>query len=155
MADQEHVDRLKQGVEVWNTWRRENPNRGVDLNHVNFQDFLNGAKFFNVDLSGAHFSNANLGGVDLTRVDLGHADLRYADLSFVNLREASLKHAELTGAHLGFADLSGANLRGTFMHGTILGQLDLRSVKGLETVLHVGPSHLSITAVLKKIDGIY
>jgi hypothetical protein len=26
MADQEHVDQLRQGVEVWNQWRERHPN---------------------------------------------------------------------------------------------------------------------------------
>ena len=33
MAQAEHVGILKQGVEVWDRWRRENP--GTQLNHCN------------------------------------------------------------------------------------------------------------------------
>ena len=39
MANQEHVDRLLQGVEVWNQWRQKNPKINPDL--------------IDVDLSGA------------------------------------------------------------------------------------------------------
>jgi hypothetical protein len=40
MADEEHVALLKQGVEVWNRWREENPNiwpnlTGAELSDVN------------------------------------------------------------------------------------------------------------------------
>jgi uncharacterized protein YjbI with pentapeptide repeats len=60
MANQELVDRLKQGVEGWNLWRKE------------FQGILN-------------LSEANLSGAFIRRADLRRADLRYA-----NLREANL-----------------------------------------------------------------
>src|SRR5258708_548316 len=35
MANQEHLDILKQGVEIWNQWRKENPSIGVDLREAN------------------------------------------------------------------------------------------------------------------------
>ena len=35
------------------------------------------------------------------------------------------------------------------MGQTILGELDLRTVKGLETIMHVGPSHLTINTVYR------
>jgi hypothetical protein len=44
MANQEQLDILKQGVEVWNKWRTENPR---------VQIFLSGA-----NLSGANLTNA-------------------------------------------------------------------------------------------------
>lgn len=31
MANQEHLDIVKQGVEVWNQWREENPDVRPDL----------------------------------------------------------------------------------------------------------------------------
>ena len=81
MANQEQVDRLKQGAEGWNKWRKENPEIKIDLSKV--------------DLRGAVPIEANLG-----EVNLGEADLRNADLSEANLRDADLNGANLCGADL-------------------------------------------------------
>jgi hypothetical protein len=37
MANEEHVALLKQGVEVWNKWRKENPVVRPDLNGANLR----------------------------------------------------------------------------------------------------------------------
>jgi hypothetical protein len=34
MANPEHLNILKQGVEVWNQWRKENPGVEGDLTHA-------------------------------------------------------------------------------------------------------------------------
>jgi hypothetical protein len=61
MANQEHVDRLLQGVEVWNQWRQENPKVkpnlvGADLKHIN----LEGTSLIFADLSDSDLSNSDL-----------------------------------------------------------------------------------------------
>jgi len=37
MANPEHLEILKQGVEVWNRWREENPQVQPELRDVNLQ----------------------------------------------------------------------------------------------------------------------
>ncbi|MEM0979523.1 MAG: pentapeptide repeat-containing protein [Cyanobacteria bacterium P01_H01_bin.58] len=86
MANQEQLRRLRQGVEEWNQWRKENP-------------------YVQIDLREAILSGANLGGVDLH-----DADLRRVHMIKADLREADLREAKLIGANLGEADLRGANL---------------------------------------------
>ncbi len=49
MANQEHLDILKQGVEVWNEWREENEHVQIDLSS---------ADLYGTNLSSADFSNA-------------------------------------------------------------------------------------------------
>jgi hypothetical protein len=51
MANEEHVARLKQSVEAWNLWRRENPGIAPDLCFE--------------DLRGMDLKMANLGAADL------------------------------------------------------------------------------------------
>jgi uncharacterized protein YjbI with pentapeptide repeats len=51
MANEEHVARLKQGVDAWNAWRRETPDARPDLHGA--------------DLRGAHLMLANLSGAIL------------------------------------------------------------------------------------------
>ena len=38
MANQEHLDILKEGVEVWNQWRKENKGGQVDLSEANLTE---------------------------------------------------------------------------------------------------------------------
>jgi hypothetical protein len=49
MADKKHVTLLKQGVEVWNKWQKDNPNIVPDLR---------GAHLSYVDLRGANLASA-------------------------------------------------------------------------------------------------
>ena len=57
MADQEHLDVLKQGAPVWNTWREAHPIIRPDLRDAD----LSG-----VDLREATLVEANLTNADLT-----------------------------------------------------------------------------------------
>ena len=52
MANQEHLDILKQGVEAWNEWRESNPK-------ITTRD-LSGADLIEANLSGANLIGANL-----------------------------------------------------------------------------------------------
>jgi hypothetical protein len=89
-----------------------------------------------------------------TRAALSEAQLSEAQLSGVDLYGANLSGADLSGADLTLAILSGANLTATNLidasvGGTHFADLDLRTVKGLETLNHLGPSHVSITALYR------
>jgi hypothetical protein len=52
-ANPEHLAKLKEGVEVWNQWRREHPEAEVDFSNADLSD---------VDLGGANLDWANLSG---------------------------------------------------------------------------------------------
>lgn len=143
MANQEHLALLKQGVEVWNQWRKRHPKVLIDLKH---------AKFRGATLRGATLDDANL--ID---ADLRGADLRGASLIATHLKAANLSDANLSKAVISSADFSGAKLRGADlsfaeMGGTSLGDIDLSSVKGLDTVLHYGPSYIS-TSTFERSQG--
>jgi hypothetical protein len=121
MADEEAVERLKQGVAVWNAWRNAHPDADVNLQGA----ILNAVNLGNADLSNADLSNA----------DLSNADLFRANLSGADLTGANLIHAELIDAKLG-----SANLNGAVLSRTIFGNVDFTGVIGLETCIHRGPS---------------
>lgn len=166
MANPEHLAILKQSVEAWNSWRRENPHTQPDLTDADLRDaLLRGADLSHALLTGADLSGADLSGADLKRADLSDTDLSgtflsgaflsdafliYADLSFADLRDADLSRAYLANADLSRADLSRADLSDTDLNDadlsecrmdrSKLGKVDLAEVKGLETVLHEGPS---------------
>ena len=73
MANEEHLAKLREGVEDWNAWREANPEVRPDLRAV----ILNAAKL----------TKANLFEADLREADLRGADLRRADLRETALRE--------------------------------------------------------------------
>jgi hypothetical protein len=175
VANQEHLDILRQGVEVWNEWIKGHPLVQSDLSGTNFS----GANFSGAKLSGVDFIEANLSGANLSRTDLSGANLSHADLRRTNLKSADLKSADLRSANLGgadlyytdlrdadlsYADLFSANLGGTDLSRVILdgadlgyatigwtvfGNIDLRTVKGLETVKHQGPSTIGTDTILR------
>jgi Pentapeptide repeats (8 copies) len=77
MANEEHVKRLKQGVEGWNKWRDDNEMAQAVRPEWRRDDPVR------PDLSGAILINADLGGANLIEVDLsgaGHSTCRRAAL---------------------------------------------------------------------------
>jgi hypothetical protein len=65
MANEEHLARLKQGVEIWNTWREKNPEVQPDLSRANLSDaalshtnFI-GANLFQINLNNARLSRSS------------------------------------------------------------------------------------------------
>jgi hypothetical protein len=65
MADEKELAILKQGVVVWNTWRRENPGSRPELGEAKLGEAdLRGAYLHEVNLSGAKLTGANLSGAD-------------------------------------------------------------------------------------------
>jgi uncharacterized protein YjbI with pentapeptide repeats len=120
MANEEHLAILKKGAKAWNKWREENPAVRPDL------------------LS-----------ADLSDRNLFLADLRRANLCDVNLVGADLGLANLTGANLGGANLAAATLAGATLEMTILADVDLSEVEGLDGVHHIGPSTVGIDTIYK------
>jgi TIR domain/Pentapeptide repeats (8 copies) len=180
MANQEHVDLLKQGVQIWNSWRTRNPHIAPDLER---------AVLGEIDLRGANLRGANLYGARLDNADLSNANFIVAQLTAAGLRGAKLCSTELTAAGLQSANLTDANLTDAYLANTILhtstliranfrgvslegatfvsadlsgadfteakigltvfGDIDLQSVKGLETIIHTSPSTIGTDTILR------
>jgi hypothetical protein len=156
MADAEHLKILKQGVEIWNRWRNDNPSivpqlQGADLHgaklpNVDFAD----AKLEDANLQEADFSHANFQEAWIDRTDCLWTNFQYANLmgTFIQdarLPEADLRYANLSGAHILHSNLSGAKLKDTDFSNAelsfaIFGDNDLSVAKGLDSVEHLGPS---------------
>jgi uncharacterized protein YjbI with pentapeptide repeats len=145
MANPEHLEILKQGVEKWNEWREQHPEIIPDLSSaVLDSEFLR-----NADLSRANLRDASLVGADFRGANLSGSDLTGANLS-----ESFLGKTDLSGAHIFYvnldrADLSGADFTGVELRFASFGGNDLSQVRGLEMVTHSGQSHLGIDTVSK------
>jgi len=121
MANEEQLSILKQGVEVWNRWREENPNTPVNLSFAE----LHGANLMDANLSEADLSGADLREADLNSADLGEAKLIKANLSGATLRDTNLYEADLSEANFTYADLRYASLGEAILTGAILVEVNL------------------------------
>jgi uncharacterized protein YjbI with pentapeptide repeats len=132
MANQEHLDILRQGRDAWNEWRKEHPEIQPDLSDFNLTEFSN-ANLSNTNLSNTNLSRAMLAFTDLSRANLQRAvvletillranfdgaNLDRTCFSFSNLSEANftntihINRVIINGANLSKADLSNCNLSG-------------------------------------------
>jgi uncharacterized protein YjbI with pentapeptide repeats len=116
MANPDHLNILRQGVDAWNAWRAREPLITPDLSREDLRaPFLPGVNLGGVDLGGrilpgANLSGTNLSGANLIRADLFGANLSGAFLIRTNLSGARLIRTNLSGARLNEANLSGASL---------------------------------------------
>lgn len=143
MANAQHVELIKQGVDAWNAWREANPGeaidlseadlRGTKLSNANLKDAnLQGAKLQFANLSGANLENANLNQARMQEVNLTRAKLCNAQLQNCNLMEASLIETDLENANVQGAQFNEdvefhqANLKGANLvqaSGLTIGQI--------------------------------
>ncbi len=130
MANPEHLEILKKGVEVWNRWQKERhekyPMLVPDLRKADLSGaHLSGADLLGVDLSGADLLGVDLSGADLSGANLGKADLTEADFSGANLPGVFLQEAECTGVNLRGANLNGANFGAVYLYAVDLSYANL------------------------------
>jgi hypothetical protein len=175
MANPEHLAILKQGVEAWNEWRKSRLHEFPDLSGAELiRTSLSGANLVGVNLGNADLSNsfllnaylgnANLSCAILRKANLSHADLSFANLGGAKLGAASLHYANLSNANLSMADLKQAMLFGANFHDahfveanlsgarlayTNFANIDLSTTKGLNSVVHRGPSSIGIDTLYK------
>lgn len=154
MANQEHLELLKQGVEQWNKWREQHSEIQPDLSGAN----LRNADLCSVDLKNAILIDADLSSANLMGADLSYTNLNRTYLNHTNLHGANLSGACLIGARLSHANLSGVNLNGTdlsnsYLGDTILAAVDLHETKGLAAIQHYGPSHIDLHTLQLPQDG--
>jgi uncharacterized protein YjbI with pentapeptide repeats len=108
---------------------------------------LSGAYLEEAYLAGAQLEYANLCGANLSKACLNHADLSGACLVRTDFTEAELGGAALADADLSGAKLKGANFEGASVGRTTLVNVDLSQTKGLDSVLHAGPSPIGIDTI--------
>ncbi len=134
MANKDHLEILKMGVQKWNQWREQNPEEipdfswanlpGVDFKHYNLENAnLKLAFCKGCDFSGANMQNCNLYGANLE-----NAFCRGTNFSGANLEGALIKEAVLTNSNLSECNFRLANLEGSNLEGA-----DLSGCKKLKT----------------------
>ncbi len=162
MANPEHLKILKQGVEVWNKWREENPEIKPDLSEANLTmhhlpgvDFtltnlcnailyvtnlskanLSFAILIGANLSYSKCAEANFFGAILSGANMSRIELTGANMSWAKLDKATLVKASMSGANLFRADLSEANLTSSNLAGASLSQAILYEANLTEASLH-------------------
>jgi TIR domain-containing protein/pentapeptide repeat protein len=133
---------------------------GARLTHARFEavvlddaDFAHSemieTNFSQALLKGASFSHGRLIRADLSDAVLIQAELQKADLTGANLTgadllRADLKEVNLTAACIARARLASSDWSGAILNATILADVDLREVLGLNRVVHEGPSSISV-----------
>jgi hypothetical protein len=151
MANEEDLARLKQGAEAWNAWRKGPA--GMSLWRKVWPDLsmadLSGIDLRGADLREARLDRANLLGTQLDGADLHGATLSFTHLDATHLRGAHLDEVDLRGATIRRADLSEADLHAAHIGWTVFGDVNLSTVRGLETVRHDGPSIIGIETLYR------
>jgi len=150
MAEESHLDKLKEGVEAWNQWRELNPDILPDLSKAD----LKRQRLTGINFSHTTLTEANLQGVILTNGSLEAADLRDCNLlgailCGVKLRTADLTEANLIEANFNQADMRGADLSKTLLYETNFANTNLSGVRGLDSCNHLRPSIIDHRTIVK------
>ncbi len=143
MANQEHLDILKEGIKAWNAWREQHPDIKPDLRW---------ASLVHLNLRGAMLSDADFTGADLTGADLIGANLNHARLWFANLRDATVGGFALLFAAESRVEVTRAELRDTDFDrasfgNTILVDVDPSKTRNLATAEHRLPSTIGLDTI--------
>jgi uncharacterized protein YjbI with pentapeptide repeats len=126
MANKKQVVILNQGVEVWNDWRKQNPNAKINLRGQSFKGKnLSKVNLSHADIQGANFTNAKLIGANFSGAKAGlqrRWTISWLAMSLLLLFLSALI-AVLCGAYLEallFVPFSLPNIPNIFSGGVIL-----------------------------------
>ena len=140
VANEEQLAILKQGVDVWNKWRKDNRGVEIDLRKTNLSEAnLSEANLFRANLRGSDLTGAILNGANLSFAKLAGANLSDAKLigtrlSNAKLRYAAIRNADLTSVNFFNADLSGADLSGANLNSVNLERTEFIKTKIQDTI---------------------
>jgi hypothetical protein len=138
MPDQQHLAKLRKGVNAWNEWRKEHPEIMPDLRRAELHDTsLCQIDFRHTNLAGANFHNTNLSSANLSSARLWQTDLSEAKLRDANLYRACFKET----------NLQRTNFHKACLLDTMFLNVNLSEAINLETVIHLGPSTIGIDTI--------
>lgn len=132
MANQEHLDILIQGVEIWNQWRHDNSSIQPDLSQAMLNGLdLSGYNLNAVQLWGAFFGQTKLIGANLSSIIATNAAFEEANLSMANMSGSNFSRSNFSRANL-----YRVNLQYTYLYGTVLKQVNLNEANLDESILY-------------------
>lgn len=142
---QKHLSLLKQGANVWNKWRDENPSIKPDLSQTELRNLkLHDTNFSHTDLAGCDFYGTSLHGSDFSFAYLGGT-------AFVGTVLSGTKffQAEIYGTQFIKSLLHGANFSNSRMRDAVFCDVDISLVEGLDKIIHLGSSTIGIDTMYK------
>lgn len=154
MANQEHLDIFAQGADVWNSWRRVNPDISPDLSNTvisypiddcphHTESNLTDVNFFGTSIQGpdrdwpgdtapsfhrANFSNASFVRADLFRVSMNGANCFNTSFSEATFNSVQMYDCNFRDAYFNEAKLHNVNMEGVNLAGAHLTNAILRNV---------------------------
>lgn len=119
MADKEHLEWLRKGIDFWNDMRQQH-RFAPDFSGVSLRAQLAGSSCVERDGDSVfiRLDNANLEGGDFRNADLRYIHLKEANLRNSRFQGALLQYADFTGAEIGNANFRDADLYSVKLNGT-------------------------------------
>ncbi|MEA5488947.1 MULTISPECIES: pentapeptide repeat-containing protein [Pseudanabaena] len=155
MANQEHLKIFRQGISVWNQWRKENPDLKPDLSHADLSDIdlsntnilnadmshadlsesnFNNTKFFSVNLASSIFKNTNFIRVVFSRTK-GLA--RVGEMYFLDSIDPN-KCFDFNNTNLSYAILRKADFSGTSLSETTMHNVNFTNARFVDISIEIG-----------------
>ncbi len=110
MANEEHLNILRRGSDIWNAWRVANRDIRPELRQVDFEHELrSGTDYYGVaDLSGFDFSGCDLHGIVwrnsiIDNCSFDDCQINYADLCFSNFLNCTFRGTSMRVTKIGSA----------------------------------------------------
>lgn len=163
------LEKIDEGVEVWNKWRKEFEQIRIDISQLSFSEIdFSGINLKNVDLSYTEFENVILNDADFTnskmhetrfiscnleRANLINVEANLADFSASNLNYSELNQGTFGGAKFLKADLQGIELKGANLRYADLSGSDLRGSNLSGLILNPETNFKKAKGVEKGING--
>jgi uncharacterized protein YjbI with pentapeptide repeats len=152
MGNMKHYKIMEKGATAWNDWRKQNPKIMPDLSGLTLSgryDEMTVCDFSGTNFSKSDFFQAYMLSSKLRKANFYHSNLYETNFRNADLRHANLEGASLIGANLQLAQLDGANFSKAKLGLTVLANVDLSQVTGLETVKHEYPSNIDIQTLYR------
>jgi len=135
MANEEHLlvleQAIEEGIDVWNDWRRNNPEIKPDLSKAT----LRGFNLSKGNFEAVNFYKANLSETKLSCTNLSKANLRKAILRSTHLIRANIRDSDLSKARLIRLQALGTHCEGAILTGACIEDWNINSKTNLNNVI--------------------
>ena len=158
MANEEHLNILRQGADAWNAWRVANRHIRPELRQMDFEKELrSGPGLYDLpDLSGFDFSGCDLNGIVWRNSIVDHCSfddclINNSDLCFSNFLECTFRRTSMRVTKIGSASFEGCvfehadlaycsaeetSFKGSSISGSSLNHVQLVKADLSDVVLH-------------------